>query len=134
MQYLAQICKVTIAVLLTAMVAMLFSTLTSCRSCTAEEEVVRWVPAPRDTVPEIAEIDSLDVGAVEEVVVKEAIRLGKKKKQTASSQTVSSEKISSEPCLHNTNIRPWSEALDLDSIELTIIVSDLEMQITQNLN
>jgi len=134
MHYLTQICKVTIAVFLTAMVAVLFSTLTGCRGCSAEEEVVRWVPASRDTIPETMVEDSLEM---EPVVIENVVTVTKpaKKKQPASDKKNTSLDEAVEDYQRNSaNVHLWSDEFDQDSITLTIITSEIEMEITQNLN
>jgi len=134
MYYLTQICKVTIAMFLIAMVAVLFSTLTGCRGCSSEEEVVRWVPAPRDTIPETIVEDSLDM---EPVVIEEVITVAKpaKKKQPAlSNKDTYSDEVVENYQRNNANIHLWCDEFDRDSITLTIITSEIEMEITQNLN
>ena len=133
MHYLTQICKVTIAVFLTAMVAILFSTLTGCRGCSSEEEVVRWIPASRDTIPETIVEDSLEM----EPVIEEVITVAKpaKKKQPASDKKNTTIDEAVEDYQRNsTSVHLWSDEFDQDSITLTIITSEIEMEITQNLN
>lgn len=133
MHYLTQICKVTIAVFLTAMVAILFSTLTGCRGCSSEEEVVRWIPASRDTIPETIVEDSLET----EPVIEEVITVAKpaKKKQPTSDKKNTPIDEAVEDCQRNrTDVHQWSDEFDQDSITLTIITSEIEMEITQNLN
>lgn len=137
MHYLTQICKVTIAVFLTAVVAVLFSTLTGCRGYSAEEKEVRWVPVPQDTIPEVA-IDSLsmDSVAVKEIVVaKKTTKPAKKaKKSTKKKQSASKYKDThpDEPGDSNGQYNK-SEEFNLGAVELTIITPDMEMQITRNL-
>ena len=133
MHYLTQICKVTIAVFLTAMVAVLFSTLTGCRGCSSEEEVVRWVPASRDTIPDTIVEDSLDMEPVIEEVVT-VTKPAKKKQKTASNKTTHSNETVENNQHNDANIHLWSDEFDQDSITLTIVTSEIEMEITQNLN
>jgi hypothetical protein len=139
MHDLTHIYKVTIAVFFTAMVAVLCSTLTGCRGCSSEEEVViPWVPAPQSAIPEAEVVvkDSLEAEPVvtlniEPVVTEEIVavtRPAKKKRPvSAYDDTYSDENQES----HKPIVRSWPEELDVDSIELTIAVDDLEMQITQ---
>ncbi|NDV83505.1 hypothetical protein D0T87_16155 [Bacteroides sp. 51] len=134
MHYLIQICKVAMAVFFTAIVAILFSTLTGCRGCSSEDKEVRWVPAPQDTIPEILVEDSLGVDSIEIVNVVSAIAPVKKKPSRAEQKSIALEETYQSVYHDERNIHLWSEEFDLDSIELTIIISDLEMQITQNLN
>ncbi|MDR0745474.1 MAG: hypothetical protein LBF17_03150 [Mediterranea sp.] len=113
----------TIAVFLTAMVTVLFSTLIGCRGCNSEEEVVHWIPAPRDTIPVVVENSSdMEPEAVDEIVV--AIKPARNKQPVSEYNGPDKPQES-----YRQAIRPWPEELDPDSIELTIITSDLEMQI-----
>jgi hypothetical protein len=80
------------------------------------------VPAPRDTVPKIV------VKGLEPVVVKEDVRATPAK--MIKRPAVSKKRNATQDSYR----RSWPEELDLDSIELTIIVSEVEMQITQNLD
>lgn len=139
MQYVIQICKVAIIVFLTAVVAVLFSTLTGCRGCSQQEEAVRWVPATRDTIPEVEIEDSLcvvDPVGEDSVVVNAVITPIAKKKPSLSKpkKTIPNDEDCFSTHYDQATIHSWSEEFELDSIELTIIVSGLEMQITQNLN
>lgn len=136
MHQLTHIFRVVIAVLFTAVVTVLFSTLTGCRSCNAEEEVVRWVPAPQDTIPIIAE-DSLDIEPVaEDTVIVAAAKPIKRKQQPISKpepEFLSGEDIDESYASSDIETYLWYDEFDLDSIQLTIIIPDLEVQITQSL-
>lgn len=129
MHYLTQICKVTIAVFFTVMVTVLFSTLIGCRGCSSEEEVVHWVPASRDTIPEVAVENSLDTEpvAVEEIVV--ATKTVKDRQPAGYNDTC--------PDAHRKSQKQYSctiEELDPDSIKLIMVTSDMEIQITQEVS
>jgi hypothetical protein len=125
---------VTIAVFLTAMVTILFSTLTGCRGCSSEEKEAHWVPAPRDTVPKVKSVVSKAVvdnflnmePVVEEIVTKPA----KNKRPVSKYDNYNNKSQGSyrRQYKHTTNRSGYRE-LDPDSIKLTIIISDLEMQI-----
>ncbi|MDR3118127.1 MAG: hypothetical protein LBU44_01675 [Mediterranea sp.] len=137
-----------IAVFFTAMVAVLFSTLTGCRGCSSEEkEVAHWVPAPRDITPEVVVEDSEPVVVEEIVVAAEPAKNAEpaKKKYSVSKYKYDESAYQDEDeniCIGNCNqqhnrtiiIRSWPEELNVDSIRLTIATSDLEIQITQNFN
>lgn len=138
MYYLTQICKVAIVVFFAAVVAVLFSTLTGCRGCSQQDEVVRWIPA-RDTIPELDIKDSLcvDEPVSEEVVVNTVTPKVKRKPSSPKpkQKKTGMDKASFHAYYDQTTVvHPWSEEFNLDSIKLTIIVPDMEMQITQNLN
>jgi hypothetical protein len=127
---LAQTYKVTIAVFLTAMVAVLCSTLTGCRGCSSEDEVVPLAPASQSVTPEVVVEDSLEIEpvATEEIVV--ATRPVKEKQPVSGYDDTDQDK-NQESSRDRTPVRSLPEELDVDSIELTIAVSDMEIQITQ---
>lgn len=119
----------------TVMVNVLFSTLTGCRGRNANEEAARWIPVSRDSISDsdIQIEDSLDLASCMDVVEKVAVPVTPKKKTAKKTQRRYTEP---QTCTEytNTNVRSWSDEFGLDSIELTITVADVEIQITQNLH
>jgi hypothetical protein len=119
---------VAIAVFLTAMVIVSFSTLTGCRGCSSEEEeTVHWVPAPRDTntISRVA-VKDVEPMVVEEIIVAKPVKNVSRYNDTYPDKPRRSNK--------QYNHTLWSEELALDSVELTIVTTDMEVQITQKLN
>lgn len=119
----------------TVMVTVLFSTLAGCRGRNANEEAARWVPVSRDSIsePDVLIEDSLEFASCIDVAEKVAAPTPKKKAAKKTTQRKYAEpQLGTEYA--NTKVRSWADEFDLDSIELTITVADLEIQITQSLN
>lgn len=133
MHYLTPIYKVTIAVFFTAMVVVLFSTFTGCQGNNSDKEVVRWIPAPRDTVPDTIQEDSLaieDVSIAKKVVT--ATKPAKKKQALSKRKNAYPVGTTGSREQDDSATHSWSEEFDLDSITLTIITPEAEIEIGQN--
>lgn len=136
MRYFIQTYQLTIAMTCIAMVVMTVA-LTGCRGCASEEEKAHWIPAPREATPGVAVQDSTDtILPVEEEssrssAASSAVLAAPHSAKNKTAKTASRVQGTNSLCLAADDTHLWTEVFAPDQVQLTIVFSDIEIQITK---